>query len=181
MPKNLKRYYGHGDLHFVTFSCYRRPPLLGTVRSRDRFVKIQEEVRCRHEFRLIGYVVMLEHVHLLLSEPPKKNPSKIIQVLKQKVARALLKKRQREAGGELCLPFEGSPTCEEHFWQRRFYDFNVWSEKKLREKLDYPHANPAQRELVLHPKNWPWGSWSFYCRGEGLINIDRWSKPLAPS
>ena len=89
MRNALKRHYGQGDLHFVTFSCYRRRPLLGTARARNRLVKILEEVRQRHAFRLIGFVVMPEHVHLLLSEPVKKDPSKILQVLKQKVARAL--------------------------------------------------------------------------------------------
>jgi len=86
MRNPMKRHYGQGDLHFVTFRCYRRRPLLGTARARDRFVKILNEVRHRHGFRLVGYVVMPEHVHLLMSEPAKKNPSKILQVLKQKVA-----------------------------------------------------------------------------------------------
>jgi putative transposase len=45
MPKNLKRYYGKGDLHFITFSCYRRLALLGTVRARNVFVKALGEVR----------------------------------------------------------------------------------------------------------------------------------------
>jgi putative transposase len=97
MRNPLKRHYGQGDLHFVTFSCYRRRLLLGTIRARDRFVKVLEEVRCRHGFRLVGYVVMPEHVHLFLSEAAKKSPSEILQVLKQKVARALLKKSRRTA------------------------------------------------------------------------------------
>ena len=173
MRHPLKRHYGQGDLHFVTFSCYRRRPLLGTVRARDRFVKILDEVRCRHEFRLVGYVVMPEHVHLLLSEPAKKDPSKILQVLKQKVARALLKKRRRATNGQLSLPFDGSAREEAHFWQRRFYDFNVWSDKKLKEKLEYMHANPVQRKLVEHSKDWPWSSWAHYAgKGESRIRID---------
>ena len=172
MRNPLKRNYGQGDLHFITFSCYRRKALLGTARARERFVKILDEVRCRHEFRLVGYVVMPEHVHLLLSEPAKKNPSKILQVLKQKVARALLKKRGRMINGQLSLPFEDTRE-EEHFWQRRFYDFNVWSEKKLKEKLQYMHANPVQRKLVEHPKDWPWSSWAHYeGKGESRIRID---------
>jgi len=141
--------------------------------ARDRFVKILDEVRCRHEFRLIGYVVMPEHIHLLLSEPPGKNPSKILQVLKQKVARALLKKPRNVEGGQLWLPFVGSAKEEAHFWQRRFYDFNVWSEKKLKEKLEYMHENPVQRKLVRHPKDWPWSSWAHYAgKGESRIRID---------
>jgi putative transposase len=173
MRNPLRRHYGQGDLHFITFSCYRRRPLLGTARARDRFLKILQEVRCRHEFRLVGYVVMPEHVHLLLSEPARKNPSKILQVLKQKVARALLRKRRRTASGQLTLPFEGSQAEEAHFWQRRFYDFNVWSEKKLKEKLEYMHANPVQRKLVQHPRDWPWSSWAHYARkGESRMRMD---------
>jgi putative transposase len=136
-------------------------------------VKILDEVRRRHGFRLVGYVVMPEHVHLLISEPAEKNPSKILQVLKQKVARALLKRQRRATSAQLALPFEGSQAEEAHFWQRRFYDFNVWSEKKLKEKLEYMHANPVQRKLVHHPGDWPWSSWTHYAReGEGRIRID---------
>ena len=71
MPKGLKRYYGRGDLHFLTFSCYRRLPLLGTVRARNGFVEALAKIRGRYKFLLVGYVVMPEHVHLLISEPAK--------------------------------------------------------------------------------------------------------------
>jgi putative transposase len=173
MRNPLKRLYGQGDLHFVTFSCYRRRPLLGTVRARDCLVKILDEVRGRHAFRLVGYVVMPEHVHLLVSEGGKKNPSRALQVLKQKVAKTLLKKKRSARPGQLTLPFEGNAGEEGHFWQRRFYDFNVWSEKKLIEKLKYMHANPVQRRLVGHPKDWPWSSWANYEGGmEVKIRVD---------
>ncbi len=156
MRNPLRRYYGLGDLHFVTFSCYRRRQFLGTPRARDRFVQILDEVRSRHEFRVLGYVVMPEHVHLLLSEPAKGNPSKVLQVLKQKVSLAL-----------------GGKTKGAAFWQRRFYDFNVWSAKKVNEKLEYMHMNPVKRKLVSHPKDWPWSSWPQYAEGEaGLLRID---------
>jgi len=174
MRHPLKRFYGRGDLHFVTFSCYRRQPLLGTRRARDRFVKILDEVRRGQRFRLIGYVAMPEHVHLLISEPPKGRPSKVLQVLKQQVSAALRKHRRKSPAGQLSLAIAKNPTDEKHFWQRRFYDFNVWSAKKLKEKLEYMHANPVTRKLVLHPKDWPWSSFSFYAKGEkGLIRIDQ--------
>jgi hypothetical protein len=67
------------------------------------------------------------------------------------------------------------------FWQRRFHDFNVWSERKVREKLDYMHRNPVQRKLVSHPKDWPWSSWGHYERGEGLIRIDILGEEKSPS
>ena len=46
------------------------------------------------------------------------------------------------------------------FWQRRYYDFNVYSQRKLRAKLDYMHGNPIAEKLVMNPKDWPWSSWS---------------------
>ena len=174
MKKNkLKRYYGRKDLHFVTFSCYERRPLLGSARARNLFVKILAEVRERYQFLVVGYVLMPEHVHVLISEPARGTPSKAIQVLKQRVSRAMRGRKRRSLGRQLKLPFPEGMSDLKRFWQRRFYDFNVWSRGKLKEKLNYMHANPVARKLVRHPKNWPWSSWSFYERGEeGLIRID---------
>jgi putative transposase len=171
MPDGLKRYYGRGHLHFVTFSCYRQRELLGTIHARDVFVEELGRVRDEMDFRLIGYVVMPEHVHLLISEPLKDTPSKAIQKLKQKVSRRLRKRRKRVSAEQLRFAFD----CEESpaFWQARFYDFNVYSDGKRSEKLNYMHANPVIRKLVSHPKNWPWSSWSHYRGGTaGLIRID---------
>jgi putative transposase len=173
MKNKLKRHYGRKDLHFITCSCYQRKPLLGAAQARNRFVKILGEVRKRHPFLLVGYVLMPEHVHLLLSEPAKGTLSKVMQVLKQRVSRALRKRKRLSSRGQLRLPFSEEKTAPKQFWQRRFYDFNVWSYGKRKEKLNYMHANPVMRKLVKHPKDWPWSSWSFYEKGrEGLIHID---------
>src|SRR5271165_154729 len=75
MRRNLKRYYGAGHFHFITCSCYRRQPLLGTPRRRDLLLTVLEQVRRRYQFVVVGYVVMPEHIHLLMSEPKEKNPS----------------------------------------------------------------------------------------------------------
>jgi len=181
MRNPLRRYYGRGDLHFLTFSCYRRRPFLGTHRARDRFVKILDEVRRKHKFLLLGYVVMPEHVHLLISEPVSGTPSQALQALKQKVSRALSMRKRKTGWNQLSLSFASQEKQPRAFWQRRFYDFNVWSEKKLREKLNYMHRNPVERKLVLHPKDWPWSSWSHYAKGEkGLIAIDSLSDRRNP-
>jgi len=172
MAKRLIRHYGHGHLHFITFSCYRRLPLLRTVHARNVFVKILDEVRDRYGFSLVGYVVMPEHIHLLISEPAKGTPSTVLQVLKQRVSRRLRRNR-RAPTGQLKLRFEDGEDSLPRFWQRRFYDFNVWSLKKRVEKLQYMHMNPMKRGLVAHPKDWPWSSFSFYSEFKhGLIHID---------
>jgi len=173
MPKNLKRYYGRGDLHFLTFSCYRRLPLLKTVRARNLFVKALGQIRERYKFRLVGYVVMPEHVHLLISEPAKSTPSVVLKALKQRVSRDMRKNRLRVSGAQLRLPFMGSEAGLPRFWQPRFYDFNVYTTKKKREKLEYMHLNPVKRGLVKDPGAWRWSSFLFYVRREpGLVPID---------
>lgn len=144
----LQRFHGRRDLHFVTFSCYRRRPYLGTVRARNRFVQILDEVRSRHAFALIGYVVMPEHVHLLISEPPKGNPSKVLQVLKQKVSHSLRGKRLTPLK-QLRFPFSAAEDKSPAFWQRRFYDFNVWTEKKDAGKTDL-HAQKPDSSKTRH-------------------------------
>ena len=173
MKNKLKRHYGRKDLHFVTFSCFQRRPLLGSVKARNLFLKVLAEARERYGFLVVGYVLMPEHVHLLITEPQIGTPSKVIQVLKQRVSRKMRNRRTQRIRGQLRLPFASNETLLKRFWQRRFYDFNVWTRGKLTEKLNYMHANPVMRRLVRHPKDWPWSSWSAYEKGEkGLIRVD---------
>src|SRR5712664_1543494 len=166
MPKKLKRYYGRGDLHFLTFSCYGRLPLLRRVRARNLFVHALGKIRERYSFLLVGYVVMPEHVHLLISEPPKVTPSVVLKALKQRVSRDLRKNRRRVSDAQLRLPFMNAGAGLPRFWQPRFYDFNVYSEKKKREKLEYMHENPVKRGLVKNPGAWMWSSFLFYASRE---------------
>lgn len=172
MPKRLQRHYGQKHLHFVTFCCYQRRRYLETVRARNLFVKVLGEVRTKFNFLLVGYVVMPDHVHLLLSEPPKGTVSTVLQVLKQRVSRKM-RARRRSSKNQLRLNFGESSLEARRFWQRRFYDFNVWSHAKKKEKLHYMHANPVKERLVQDAKDWPWSSFSFYAKDEqGLLRID---------
>ena len=86
MPKRLRRCYGGGYLHFITTSCYHCRPILGTEQRRGLFLEVLEQVRRRYGFVVVGYVVMPEHFHLLISEPEKGTPSTVMQV----VLRAIL-------------------------------------------------------------------------------------------
>ena len=171
----LRRYYGQGDLHFITTSCYRRKPLLGTARSRDLFLKSLEQVRSHYRFDVIGFVVMPEHVHLLISEPEKGNRFVGMQALKQSVAQRLLRKPQKRTSSQMEL--WSNPIQVNRFWQRRFYDFNVFSDAKTVEKLRYMHKNPVKRGLVSAPELWRWSSYRVYAFGErGPVNMD-WMFP----
>ena len=172
MPERLHRYYGSGYLHFITSSCYRRRPLLHTSHRRNLLLEIIEQVRRRYGFVVGGYELMPEHLHLLISEPQRGNPSIVMQVLKQRYARQVLaawRKRQRSLQEVLWQ----NGLSEGHFWQRRFYDFVVYTERKRVEKLRYMHRNPVKRGLVLDPEQWPWSSFRYYAYGEcGKILIN---------
>jgi putative transposase len=174
MPNNLQRRYGQKDLHFITCSCYRRLPLFRSVRVRNLFLRILNELREQYGFAVVGYVIMPEHVHLLISEPQKGTPSTVMQVLKQRVSREVRRRRRKAApAGQLRLGFGESPAPLPQFWQRRFHDFNVWSAKKRSEKLEYMHWNPVKRGLVARSNDWAWSSAAAYSgKGPKLLSID---------
>jgi len=104
---------------------------------------------------------------VLMSELPALPPARIVQVFKQRVSRTM-RESLRDEPDEVEMRLR-------RFWQRRYYDFNVYSEEKLREELDYMHMNPVCEKLVAHPRDWPWSSWTFYERGEELLAMDKWT------
>ena len=111
MPKNLKRYYERRHLHFITFSCYRRLPFLGSPRRRDALLRLIERVRKEHKCPILGYVIMLEHLHILIAPPDVGTPSTFVQAIKQRSSRQF--RTRVPASGEL---FAGGKVA--HFWQR---------------------------------------------------------------
>jgi putative transposase len=169
MWRNLKRYYGAGHLHFITCSCYGRQPLLATPSRRDLFLTMLERMRERYRFVVVGYVVMPEHIHLLISEPQDNNPSTVMQALNLGFARCVLVQAKRSN------PAQVAERPPQHIWQKRFYDFNVWTEHKRIEKLRYMHRNPVQRGLVESPDLWRWSSYRAYFLGEaGAVRVNQW-------
>jgi len=151
MVLGLERHHQAGDAHFVTFSCFHRLGYLETPAARDLFSETLARTSYRYQFEVKGYVVMPEHVHLLLSEPGKGLLSVGLQALKISVSKQ---------------------AKERPFWQARYYDFNVFTEEKRIEKLDYMHWNPVKRGLVEKPEDWPWSSSRYYQTGEqGRVRI----------
>jgi putative transposase len=170
MTEALHRFYGGRDLHSLTFSCYKRLPLFSDAARCDLFLKILERVRRRYRLVVLGYVVMPEHVHLLMSEPQRASLSTAMQALKLGVVRSLDSRsvvpRSRKTGETWGTPSVADSKNRTPFWMPRFYDFNVWTEKKRIEKLRYIHRNPVARGLVASPEQWPWTSFRWYSSGE---------------
>ena len=173
MPWGLQRWHGGGDLHFITFSCYRRQPLLASARRRDLFLKVLEQVRQRYQWVVIGYVVMPEHVHLLVSEPQQRALSRAMQALKLGFARRVLAEQRRRRRMEQGDLFEHGL---QRIWQARYHDFNVCTGRKRVEKLRYIHRNPVKRGLVEAPELWRWSSFRAYAYQEsGMVRVNEWS------
>jgi putative transposase len=109
--------------------------------------------------RIFGYVVMPEHVHILVSEPERDTLPTAIQSLKLSVAK--LAKRSKEMDGPA------------RFWQKRYYDFNVKDHEQFVEKLRYIHRNPVKRGIVEKPEDWEWSSFCHYSTGvPDLVEIE---------
>jgi putative transposase len=154
MPWGLTRFHHSGQSHFVTFCCYHRRRLFTTDASRRIFESALERVRRSFRLHVYGYVVMPEHVHLLLSEPQRDTLADALKSLKQGVARRLI--------GDA-----------EHFWQKRYYDFNIRNYAQFVEKLRYIHRNPVKCGLCERPEDWEWSSFRHYATGcEGRVEIE---------
>ena len=113
----------------MTFSCYHRRPLLTPDAAKRIFENALERIRRSFRLCVYGYVVMPDHVHLLVSEPERSLLADALKSLKQGVSRRLI--------GEA-----------EHFWQKRYYDFNIRNSRQFVEKLRYIHRNPVKADCV---------------------------------
>lgn len=154
MPSSLKRYQNTGQSHFVTFTCYHRRPLMTTPSSRRIIESALERIRRNFHLRVYGYVVMPDHVHLLLSEPQYGTLADALKSLKQGVSRRLI-------------------GNAEHFWQKRYYDFNVRNYAQFVEKLRYIHRNPVRAGLCARPEDWDRSSFRHYATGcKGNVEIE---------
>jgi putative transposase len=154
MPWGLNRYQQSGQTHFVTFYCYRRREIFVDRNAALVFEAALERIRKSYDLRIYGYVVMPEHVHLLLSEPERASLAVALKSLKQGVSRRLI--------GD-----------EPHLWQKRYYDFNVRDHEQFMEKLRYIHRNPVKRGLCERPEDWEWSSFRHYAKGcDGRVGIE---------
>jgi putative transposase len=153
MPSGLRRFHLSKQSHFVTFTCYHRLPNLEDEKLRNVFVTAFEQTRLRYRFRVYGFVIMPEHVHLLISEPERGTVANAIQSLK-------ISSAMRSTG------FCNGDEQRQPLWQKRYYDRNVRDYDEFVEKLRYIHRNPVKRGLAEKPGDWRWSSFRHYLTGE---------------
>jgi putative transposase len=177
MPWGLQRFQETGHTHFVTFSCYHRQQLLTADSAKRIFERALERVRRSFELQIYANVVMPEHIHLLVSEPKRGLLADALKSLKQGVSRRLVGGAPFKVGAPFKPSFglSGNSTADlsQHFWQKRYYDFNVRDYRQFVEKLRYIHRNPVERGLCERPEDWEWSSFRQYATGcEGRVEIE---------
>ena len=181
--KRVKHFNLPGHVHFLTFSCYRRMPLL----THDLWCCLLAESISRslekHDMGLWAYVFMPDHVHLLVR--PRREAYDIS---------GFLRSTKNSAGKRILnsLREQQSPTLDDlqtkgvgadslyRFWQAGpGYDRNIWSLEKAIEKASYCHRNPVTRGLVTNPADWKWSSYRSLEFGHAeheVLVIDSWDE-----
>lgn len=160
--KRCRRFNDIGHAHFLTFSCFKRQPFLSKDRSREWMIEAMATARDWHDFHLWAYVIMPEHVHLLLWPAQEVySLSAILKTIKQSVTRKAISFVQKNAPGfrrqmEDCQP---NGNLAHQFWQRGGgFDANLTEPKTIWNAIHYIHANPVRRNLCLRSTEWKWSS-----------------------
>ena len=146
-----------GHVHFLTFSTYQRRRFLDSPETRDIGIAVLEKCLNTHQAKCAGFVVMPDHVHALIYGGEEFKISPFVQVWKKTSSYRIREFFERELTKYESLCPTGCPI-----WQARFYDYNIDSDEKLNEKIDYIHANPVLAELAETILDWRWSSARFY-------------------
>ena len=164
--KTVKHYHEPGDLHELTFSCYRQIKLLTNDAWRGYLARSIDEAGEQFRFNLVAFVLMPEHVHLLvfpLDEKPAIDG--YLAAVKRPVSGAVKRDLQRTGSPllkRLTVP-ERPGKFSFRFWQEGpGYDRNLQQAKTVMSSIDYLHMNPVRRKLVTKTRLWKWSSARFY-------------------
>ncbi len=159
----MKHFDHDGRARFVTFSTHRRLPIFTNDAFRQDVINALIETREKSKVKLVAYVIMREHVHLLLIPPESTKVGSVIGDIKRLAARSILARLHNDNTDLLKeLVVERNRIVRHALWQRRCYDHNVRTEESLWSKVAYCHKNPVARGLVKHPEDWTWSSYRWY-------------------
>lgn len=173
LHKSLPKFDDNSYAHFVTTKTYRNYPYF----KNDDFCRILlEELRFysqKYGFTLLGYVILPDHLHLLIwwdrEERPDLNISRVMQGIKGASARRIIDLLKSMGLEQMLQSTQRSANTKSHkqnlkyrVWQPDFYDFVIHSKEKLLEKLNYIHNNPVKDGLASSPDGYEWSSYRLY-------------------
>jgi len=153
--KTCVRYNEPWHAHALTFSCYQRQKSLLGEEAPRAFVAALEAARRHLRFDVWAYVIMPEHVHLVIC--PREEAysiSRILAAIKRPVAYRLGVRGRHGAA---------------HFWQPGGgYDRNLWKPATIHKEVDYMHNNPVRRGLVELAEQWRYSSAGYYAGAQDV-------------
>jgi len=174
LHRSLPKFDDNSYAHFITTNTYKNYPFFRDEGLSQILVEELGFYSGKLGFALVGYVIMPAHVHLLLWWDSEQRPELGISNIMRRIKTMTSKRAKRYLfyGGGIeyvgRLADVGQPTPGPfRLWQPGFYDFNIYSEEKLLEKLDYIHSNPVKAGLVLSPRDYEWSSYKEYFEEEG--------------
>lgn len=170
----LRHFDSLGQARFITFSCYHRLQLLNSDETVIPFLEALENHRKKDNFHVLGYVVMPDHIHLVLCPLQKIALGSVIgEIKKQSFYKILSTWKKQNKPILKRMTVSGRGRQQYAFWQPRGYDHNCRTSEFVREKINYCHMNPVKAGLVTDPGDWSWSSYKWYCGDTtGLVQVE---------
>jgi REP element-mobilizing transposase RayT len=174
----LPRFHIEGHIYYITTVVYNRLPIFKRPSFIIPLMDSLNFYRYKQTFKLLGYVVMPDHVHLMIWPFGNSSVSDIMRDYKKFTSARLIRQAEVEGMSDWLTAFQqaGEETrrSENKVWQDSYWDENVYTERFLRQKLNYVHRNPVRAGLVERPIDYRYSSYRNYELGEEwLIEIDR--------
>jgi putative transposase len=173
----MSKYTRHnipGHAHELTFSCYKQRPFLKSSHVKSLLADSITRASEIHNFEIWAYVLMPEHVHLMIYPCDESySISKILTSIKQPVSRSILNKLREQNSLFLRNMETGLDNPKYRFWQDGGgYDRHYFSPEEIRKQMNYIHNNPVRRGLVENPCDYKWSSAGYWLNEEeGIMPV----------
>jgi putative transposase len=170
-----------GHIYYITTNVYKRLPIFTSPTFVLPIYDSLNYYRYKQSYKLLGYVIMPDHLHLLIWLYGKASVAEIMRDFKTYTAKRIIRQAEVEDKAEWLYHFAnaGKETgrSDNKVWQDHYWDVNVYTEQFLRQKLNYIHRNPLRADLVKNAEDYRYSSYRNYVFDEEwFIEIDRgWS------
>ncbi len=174
MNHQLKHFDSDGQARYITFCTHHQLPMLTDAKINQIIISSIKSNRIKYNFKLLAYVIMPEHVHLIIVPDFKSKVGTIIGEIKRESSKAIhiyLKSKNSKLLDNLNVIRNRLPRFA--FWQKRCYDYNCREVKDVWQKVNYCHNNPVKRGLVSDPVRYQWSSAKYYDgQSDKVLEID---------
>ncbi len=165
--------------HFITATVVDWIDVFTRKSYKDCIIECLEFCIKNKGMILYGYVIMSNHIHLIIQSKNEKL-SDLLRDFKKFTATSILKKIQTEPESRREWMLERFKLATEshsrnknfQFWQYGNHPEEIYSENFMWSKLDYIHSNPVKAGIVLHPQDYVYSSASNYINNTGIINVE---------